>query len=92
MNYVFEISKVDYYSSIMYHFQSRLLNSQPETVISPHLPVDWCLKTKLRVVSSRPLTWCTQLKSVEEASGVTNFIHNEMSTVSNLISKKKNIR
>ncbi|WAR07442.1 DONS-like protein [Mya arenaria] len=46
-----------------------------ETGAQPYLPVDWCLKSKLRVVSSRPLDWCVQLKSADEAQGVMDFVH-----------------
>ena len=59
--------------------------SDQKTELSPQLPVDWCLKTKLRVVSSRPLAWCTQLKSAEEAAGITHFVQDVKPTVSNLV-------
>ncbi|XP_071135392.1 protein downstream neighbor of son homolog [Mytilus edulis] len=44
-----------------------------EPVCTSTFPVDWSLKVKMRVVSSTPLTWCTQLKTMEEAVGVTQF-------------------
>lgn len=42
---------------------------------SKSFPVDWSVKAKMRVVSSHPLTWCTQLKTTEEAAGVTRFVN-----------------
>ena len=50
--------------------------------MSPFLPVDWSLKTKLRVVSSRPLHWCTQLKSADEAFGTEHFVRDTGRSVS----------
>ncbi|XP_061176544.1 protein downstream neighbor of son homolog [Saccostrea echinata] len=38
------------------------------------VPVDWSLKVKLRVVSKSSLLWCTQIKTAEEAKGVTDFV------------------
>lgn len=35
-----------------------------------HVPVDWCLKTKLRLLSKHPIPG-SRLTSIEEASGIT---------------------
>lgn len=59
-----------------------------ENSVLPYLPVDWSLKTKLRVVSSRPLNWCTQLKSAEEANGVQQFVENPNSSCHSAINDK----
>ncbi|CAG9096103.1 unnamed protein product [Plutella xylostella] len=39
-----------------------------------HLPVDWAIKTKLRLMSPKPFAWSQQLKASEEASGITGFV------------------
>ncbi|KOB60943.1 Protein downstream neighbor of son-like protein, partial [Operophtera brumata] len=38
-----------------------------------HLPIDWALKTKLRLMSPKPFAWSLKLKACEEASGITGF-------------------
>ncbi|XP_033740596.1 protein downstream neighbor of son homolog [Pecten maximus] len=38
------------------------------------IPVDWSLKVKLRVISEKPLLWCTQLRTVDEARGISQFL------------------
>lgn len=38
------------------------------------LPVDWSLKTRLRVTSDKPFPWSERLTTAEEASGVTGFV------------------
>lgn len=37
------------------------------------LPIDWTLKTKLRLLSFKPFPWNQKLKLSEEASGITGF-------------------
>nr|CAG4651982.1 EOG090X09DI [Triops cancriformis] len=37
-------------------------------------PVDWSLKTKLRIASEKPFPFRSTLKTSEEASGVTGFV------------------
>ncbi|XP_028128912.1 protein downstream neighbor of son homolog [Diabrotica virgifera virgifera] len=37
------------------------------------LPIDWALKDKLRLISSKPFPWSQKLKVSEEASGITAF-------------------
>ncbi|XP_045134410.1 protein downstream neighbor of son homolog [Portunus trituberculatus] len=39
-----------------------------------HLPLDWCLKSRLRFRSSKPLPWKHTFKTSEEASGITGFV------------------
>ncbi|XP_062605339.1 protein downstream neighbor of son homolog [Saccostrea cucullata] len=46
----------------------------PSTSCKP-VPVDWSLKVKLRVVSKSSLLWCTQIKTADEAKGVTDFVY-----------------
>ncbi|KAL4233691.1 hypothetical protein ACF0H5_008371 [Mactra antiquata] len=41
---------------------------------SQYLPIDWSLKTKLRIVSASPLNWCSQIRSTDESHGVTQFV------------------
>ncbi|XP_047505135.1 protein downstream neighbor of son homolog [Pieris napi] len=38
------------------------------------LPIDWALKTKLRLMSAKPFPWTNKLKASEEASGITGFV------------------
>lgn len=38
------------------------------------IPVDWSLKTKVRLTSSKPFPWRTSFKTSEEASGTTGFV------------------
>lgn len=40
-----------------------------------HVPVDWSLKLKLRILSNVPIPG-GRLKSNEEASGITGFVSN----------------
>lgn len=37
------------------------------------LPIDWTLKSKLRLLSCKPFPWNQKLKLSEEASGITGF-------------------
>ncbi|XP_013139272.1 PREDICTED: protein downstream neighbor of son homolog [Papilio polytes] len=39
-----------------------------------HLPIDWALRTKLRLMSAKPFAWTAKLKASEEASGITGFV------------------
>lgn len=40
---------------------------------TPWCPVDWTLKRKLRLISSKPFPWSSKLKIGEESSGITSF-------------------
>lgn len=39
-----------------------------------HIPIDWTLKTKVRIMSPKPFPWNSKLKTSEEASGTTGFV------------------
>ncbi|XP_063821544.1 protein downstream neighbor of son homolog [Ostrinia nubilalis] len=39
-----------------------------------YLPIDWALKTKIRLMSPKPFAWTSKLKASEEASGITGFV------------------
>ncbi|CAH0748019.1 unnamed protein product [Diatraea saccharalis] len=39
-----------------------------------HLPIDWALKSRLRLMSPKPFAWTSKLKASEEASGITGFV------------------
>ncbi|OWF42711.1 protein downstream neighbor of son homolog [Mizuhopecten yessoensis] len=41
---------------------------------STDIPVDWSLKVKMRVISEKSLLWCTQLRTAEEARGISQFL------------------
>ncbi|KAK3585598.1 hypothetical protein CHS0354_036785 [Potamilus streckersoni] len=47
--------------------------------LSPVLPIDWSLKSKLRIVSTNSLQWCCQLRSLEESQGIHAFVQQEQS-------------
>ncbi|CAH0387108.1 unnamed protein product [Bemisia tabaci] len=38
------------------------------------IPVDWTLRTRIRLMSSKPFPWNHKLKTCEEASGTTGFV------------------
>lgn len=38
------------------------------------IPIDWCMKTKLRFMSLKQFPWNQKLKVSEEASGITSFV------------------
>lgn len=40
----------------------------------PNIPVDWSLKTKIRLFSHQRFSWSSKLKISEEASGTTGFV------------------
>lgn len=48
----------------------------PAPVAKPlrHMPIDWCLKTKVRFTSPKQLPWSGILKTTEEASGITRSV------------------
>lgn len=48
--------------------------SVPEAVWSDSLPVDWSLKSKARFISKKQFSWMSNLKTSEEASGITGFV------------------
>ncbi|KAK7794067.1 hypothetical protein R5R35_001321 [Gryllus longicercus] len=39
-----------------------------------YIPVDWSLKSKIRLMSEKPFPWDLLLKACEEASGITGFV------------------
>jgi len=39
-----------------------------------YIPIDWTLKTKMRLMSPKPFPWNCKLKTSEEASGTTGFV------------------
>ena len=39
-----------------------------------YMPIDWALKSKLRLMSPKPFAWKGKLKASEEASGTTGFV------------------
>lgn len=40
----------------------------------PYVPLDWTLKTKMRLMSTKPFCWNGKLKTSEQASGTTGFV------------------
>ncbi|GLV38678.1 humpty dumpty [Carabus blaptoides fortunei] len=45
-----------------------------KTLGEKFIPIDWTLKTKLRLMSSKQFAWNRTLKTSEEASGITGFV------------------
>lgn len=45
-----------------------------------HVPIDWSLKTKLRLLSKTPIVG-SRLKSSEEASGITGYLINGFASI-----------
>ena len=48
---------------------------------SDELVVDWNIKLKARFTSRAPFTWCSPLRTMEEAAGVTSFVHSTQNHV-----------
>ncbi|XP_048769188.2 protein downstream neighbor of son homolog [Ostrea edulis] len=80
-----EKSQFDFIEKFFKAAQSQKLKDEfPKPIIkerdsppsSRPVPVDWSLKVKLRVVSKSSLLWCTQIKTAEEAKGLTDFVSN----------------
>lgn len=51
---------------------ANLCDDEVETITS-HVPVDWGLKTKLRILSNTAIPGA-RLISTEEASGITGYV------------------
>ncbi|CAI7996248.1 Protein downstream neighbor of son homolog [Geodia barretti] len=49
-------------------------SSPSGTAAAPPLPLDWALKTKVRLVSPFPFSWTQSLRPQQEACGLTNFL------------------
>ncbi|XP_071114520.1 protein downstream neighbor of son homolog [Haliotis cracherodii] len=49
----------------------------PQVQSHKHLPLDWSLKVKMRIVSEASLSWCTQLKMNEEARAVSQHVQRQ---------------
>lgn len=49
----------------------------PRVQSHKHLPLDWSLKVKMRIVSEASLSWCTQLKMNEEARAVSQHVQRQ---------------
>lgn len=54
--------------------ESDIEEEEEEQKPTTHLPVDWSLKSKLRILSDVPIPG-GRLKSNEEASGITGFVY-----------------
>ncbi|XP_046392352.1 protein downstream neighbor of son homolog [Ischnura elegans] len=59
-------------------FQSFLVESEQKEVPlqfeATSIPVDWSLKTKIRLISPNPFPWSQKLRTCEEASGITGYV------------------
>ncbi|XP_046554130.1 LOW QUALITY PROTEIN: protein downstream neighbor of son homolog [Haliotis rubra] len=49
----------------------------PRVQCHKHLPLDWSLKVKMRIVSKASLAWCTQLKMSEEARALSQHVQGQ---------------
>lgn len=59
---------------VLKYFLSFLVFQQFIEKKYKYLPIDWALKTKLRLMSPKPFAWTSKLKASEEASGITGFV------------------
>ncbi|XP_049867704.1 protein downstream neighbor of son homolog [Pectinophora gossypiella] len=69
-----DTEKLSTFSNLLQKFTAE---HTVETVVEQkckHLPIDWALKTKLRLMSPKPFAWSSKLKASEEASGITGFV------------------
>lgn len=55
-------------------FATDIVESEEEEKPTSHVPMDWSLKTKLRLLSRSPIPG-SRLKCNEEASGITGFVY-----------------
>ncbi|KAJ2952577.1 hypothetical protein O0L34_g6900 [Tuta absoluta] len=69
-----DTEKLSTFSNLLQKFTA---DHTVETIVEKkhkHLPIDWALKTKLRLMSPKPFAWTSKLKASEEASGITGFV------------------
>ncbi|XP_068629777.1 protein downstream neighbor of son homolog isoform X2 [Battus philenor] len=70
-----DTEKLSTFSNLLQKFTAEhtLETKIPETKYK-QLTIDWALKTKLRLMSTKPFAWTAKLKASEEASGITGFV------------------
>ncbi|GBP76393.1 Protein downstream neighbor of son homolog [Eumeta japonica] len=65
----------DIMASLLYHLLNKCWkNCRTMETKYKHLPIDWTLKTRLKLMSPKPFAWNRQLKASEEASGITGYL------------------
>ncbi|CAB3234607.1 unnamed protein product [Arctia plantaginis] len=69
-----ETEKLSTFSNLLQKFTAEhSVEPIPEKKYN-YLPIDWALKTKVRLMSQKPFAWTSKLKASEEASGITGFV------------------
>ncbi|XP_063531729.1 protein downstream neighbor of son homolog [Cydia strobilella] len=68
-------NKLSTFSNLLQKFTAEH-SVEPDVAVRKckHLPIDWALKSKLRLMSPKPFAWTAKLKASEEASGITGFV------------------
>ncbi|CAK1582305.1 unnamed protein product [Parnassius mnemosyne] len=67
--------KLSTFSNLLQKFTAdHSVETKPVEAKYKHLTIDWALKTKLRLMSTKPFAWTSKLKASEEASGITGFV------------------
>lgn len=80
------------------NFASTLTNltkTEPELPPIPgynFIPIDWMLKSKMRIISKHKFKWNGKLKTSEEASGITGFVRCLDTTTSESLDTSMNAR
>ncbi|KAJ9598294.1 hypothetical protein L9F63_011034, partial [Diploptera punctata] len=66
------------FSSVLSHLsesnKERISETQKSRKGSEHIPIDWTLKKKIRLISPKPYERSQKLRTCEEASGITGFV------------------
>ncbi|XP_026757832.2 protein downstream neighbor of son homolog [Galleria mellonella] len=70
-----DIQKLSTFSNLLQKFTAdHSVHTEIVEKKYKHLPIDWALKTKMRLMSPKPFAWTSMLKASEEASGITGFV------------------
>jgi len=65
------------FSNVLSSVNLKSTNQTPDVNIpkgTSYIPMDWTLKTKMRLMSLKPFPWNSTLKTSEQASGTTGFV------------------
>jgi len=66
-------------SSVGFGLSSQETEVAPDKlIVSPFLPVDWSLKTRIRLQADAPWPWQGTLKTMDEADGVAAFMRGDL--------------
>ncbi|KAF2898864.1 hypothetical protein ILUMI_07322 [Ignelater luminosus] len=68
------ISQPTTFTNVLKASQEPEKKSEAVDIGKPWIPIDWALKSKVRLMSSKAFAWNQKLKVSEEASGITAFV------------------